>query len=168
MGRHIGFFAHPGLRIIARIVIATVTALVSSQPLLGATPALQSTWTPPDLSKWSQPISLALDNWAPTGDGGGSCDATRSRVTGIGTETLTLTSSGAPCGDTRTLGVTLTSGRLNLLATASATQATTSLSSDFRIALRYGITDTLTVGFQEAAGAGTNPLSPSTCAPCPR
>lgn len=147
------------LRIAARIIIATATAFVFSQPLLAATPIPQPVWTPTDLSGWSQPISLALDNWALTGDGGGSCDATRSRVTGTGSDALTLTSSGAPCGDARTLGLTLTNGRLNLLATASATQATTSLSSDFRIALRYGISDTLKVGFQEAAGAGTNPLS---------
>lgn len=160
MRRPSGAFVHRSLRILALLIIATATAFVFSQPLFGATPTLPSTWTPTDHSRWSQPISLALDTWLPTGDGGGSCDATRSRVTGTGAETLTLTSSGAPCGDARTLGVSLTTGRLNLLATASATQATTSLSSDFRIALRYGITDTLKVGFQEAAGAGTNPLSP--------
>ncbi|HKX16660.1 MAG TPA: hypothetical protein VJT33_01435 [bacterium] len=145
-------------RIVAGIIIATAAAFGFSQPLLGATPVPPAAWIPTDLSRWLQPISPALDNWSLTGDGSGSCGATRSRVTGLGPDTLTLTSSGAPCGDARTLGVTLTNGRLNLLATASATQATTSLSSDFRIALQYGITDTLKVGFQEAAGAGTNPL----------
>ena len=182
MRRRVGCFRHPGLhgssqvaasqarvaqrrtcpRVLARI-IATATALVLGQPVFGAAPNLQYTSSPTDLSSWLQPISFAIDDWSPSDNATGSCDATRSRTTIAGPETFTLTASGTPCGDTRSLGLTLKNGHLSLFANVSATEAATLLSNNFRIALQYGITDTLTVGFREVAGVETNLLNlPST------
>lgn len=146
-------------RIFARIIAAMIVFILS-QPAFGGNLTPQSAWTPTDNAKWLQPISIVPDGWLPVGDAIGSCDAARSRVAAAGTENLTLTSSGTPCGDTRSLAVTLEDGRLNLFATVSATQATMSLSGDFKAAFQYRLTDTLKVGVQEVAGVETSILSP--------
>jgi len=137
------------------VVVLAVLAL--GLPAFGANQTPPPIWIPVDRAASSQPISVASDGWTQVGDAAGSCDATRYRAATTGTAVLMLVSSGTACADTRSLALTLQDGRANLLATISATQ-TTSLSTNFYIALSYRFADAFSLSVQESRGAETSVL----------
>ncbi len=138
-------------------MVMALVVVALALPVFGANQTPRPIWAPADSTSWWQPISFAPDVWSPVGDATASCDAAFSRDTTTGRGALILVSSGTACADTRSLALTLQGDRATLFATISATEAT-SLSTNFDLALRYRLSDTLIFGVQEMQGTEANLL----------